>query len=84
MTVKHTTKDGRKILISDMDDGHLLNTIKWIERHAKEGFYVNDGCGSHKDYYYDETYYQGEEALEHLNYSFYVKEANKRGITNVL
>ena len=44
MTVEHITRDGTAMLISDMDDGHLLNTIKWIERRAKEGFYVN--CGS--------------------------------------
>ena len=87
MTVKHITKDGREMLIADMDDGHLLNTIKWIERRANEGFYVKCGFAygdSHKDYYYDEYHYQGEEALEHLNYSSYVEEANKRGIINVL
>ena len=87
MTVKHITKDGREMLISDMDDKHLLNTIKWIGRRAKEGFYVKCGFAygdSHKDYYYDEYHYQGKEAQEHLNYSSYVEEANKRGITNVL
>lgn len=84
MTVKHTTKDGREMSIAGMDDKHLLNTIKWIESRAKEGFYVKYSCGSNKYYYYDEYHYQGKEALEHLNYSSYVEEANKRGITNVL
>jgi hypothetical protein len=86
MTVEHITRDGTAMLISDMDDGHLLNTIKWIERRAKEGFYVKCGFSygdSHEDYYYDEPYYQGEEALKHLNYSSYVEEAYKRGLTNV-
>lgn len=84
MTVEHITRDGTAMLISDMDDGHLLNTIKWLERRAKEGvksevgFY--DPCGT--DHYYDENTYYGEEALEFLNYSFYVEEAYKRGITN--
>jgi hypothetical protein len=82
MTVEHITRDGTAMLISDMDDGHLLNTIKWIERSAKEGFYVNCGFSCGDSCYYDDYYYQGEEALEHLNYSFYVVEAYKRGITN--
>jgi hypothetical protein len=80
--MKHTTKDGREMNIADMDDGHLLNTIKWIERRAKEGvksevgFY--DSCGT--DHYYDEITYYGEEALEFLNYSSYVEEANRRNL----
>lgn len=86
MTVKHITKDGGEMLISEMDDGHLLNTIKWIERRAKEGVQRNvgfyDPFGAEN--YYDSYMLSFEEALEFLNYSSYVEEANKRGITNVL
>lgn len=86
MTLKHTTKDGREMHISDMDDGHLLNTIKWMERRAKEGvvFRTGDCRVGYEDCYYDEDLYYGKEALYRLNYSSYVEEANKRGITNVL
>ena len=82
MTDKHTTKDGREMNISDMDDGHLLNTIKLLERRAKEGvksavgFYDPEG----QDHYYEEDTYYGEEALYRLNYSSYVEEANRRAI----
>lgn len=30
------TKDGRRIRICDMDDRHLLNTIRFLDRKAKE------------------------------------------------
>jgi len=36
-----TTKDGREIEVSDMEDSHLLNTIKFIKRRLKE---INKQC----------------------------------------
>ena len=86
MTVKHITKDGREMLISEMDDDHLLNTIRLLERRAKDGVVFRTGdCGvGYEDCYYEEDLYYGKAALYRLNYSFYVEEANKRGITNVL
>jgi len=33
----HTTKDGEKIRLEDMDDRHLINTIKMLQRLAEKG-----------------------------------------------
>ena len=34
--MKWKTRDGREIEISKMSDGHLLNTIKFLERNAEK------------------------------------------------
>ena len=35
MKRKWKTKDGRKLWIKDMDNNHLLNTLRFLERGAK-------------------------------------------------
>lgn len=35
-----TTKSGETIHISKMSTSHILNTIKYIERHDKEDYYL--------------------------------------------
>lgn len=71
----HATKDGKEILISDIDDQHLLNTIALIQRKAEEGIVVRRGS----DTFYDEDHLYGRDARDELNYQAYVNEAIKRG-----
>lgn len=31
-----TTSDGREVLVSEMTDRHLINALKWLQRHIQE------------------------------------------------
>lgn len=73
----HTTKEGRKIALSDLELGHLNNICKFLLRRAKEGVAIPyGGEDSFDDMDYEVIY--GEEALQHLNYYQYKKELDKR------
>ena len=77
----HRTKYGGKVLISDMKDSHLVNTIKLLERMSIEGQTVRYGGGvCAEDIWYDEDTFFGKEALDILNYDSYKKELDKRNI----
>lgn len=83
----HKCKDGRIVDIRGisneypkMDDQHLLNTINYIKKRAKEGIMIRQGGGSDTDFWYDEDILFGKEAKKHLNYKKYKKEAIKRGL----
>jgi hypothetical protein len=62
----HTTKEGNKIKLSDLELYHLKNIIRWIERKSADGVW------------YDEDTYYGEEALKKLNYYDYKAELGRR------
>ncbi len=75
----HKTKDGKKILIKDMELDHLKNTIRCFERMASEGITVRSGGGSTaEDMWYEEDVYEGEKALRYLNYYEYKAELSRR------
>lgn len=75
----HTTKDGKKIKLCDLELSHLENIIKWIEKKAKEGLKVRLAGGSGADdFYYDELTYYGKDAKNLLNLEDYKKELKNR------
>jgi hypothetical protein len=75
----HTTKDGRKIKISEMTTDHLINQIKFIEKKAKEGITTRCGGGScAEDFWMDEEVYTGKEVKKFFNYKAYKAELKKR------
>lgn len=75
----HRTKNGQKILLTDLETDHLQNIIKWIERKAKEGFTVRMGGGTGgEDIWYDEETYYGEKAKRELNFLDYKSELERR------
>jgi hypothetical protein len=80
----HKTKNGQLIPISELEDDHLLNIIRFYQKKAKEGLlvcYRSPGpTNDTDDHFFDIVY--GEEALENLGYYFYVEEAEKRFRSN--
>ena len=76
----HTTKEGNKIKLEDLELSHLKNIIKWIDRKAAEGVTVRMGGGGVDvdDCWYEEETYYGEDVRRDFNYYHYVAELNKR------
>lgn len=75
----HTTKEGNKIKLSDLELYHLKNIIKWIERKSDEGItFIYGGGNCAEDMWCDEDTYYGEEALKKLNYYDYKAELGRR------
>ena len=78
----HITQDGEKIAITKMTDDHLINTILYQQRKAKEGVrvvYGSMGIGDNEPFY-DEDWYFGDSALEIMHHNEYLAEAKRRGI----
>lgn len=75
----HVTKDGQRIQLSKLDDGHLQNILNLLRRKAKEGIKVRYGGGTTPDdMWYDEDILTGEQALKKLNYYEYLAEQERR------
>jgi len=78
------TQNGEEIAYKDLEDSHLLNILKWIERRAENGMTVQEGGGGWdtEDMSYNEYDIEGDEVLERFDYKGLKKEAKKRKIIN--
>ena len=78
------TKEGEEIKISEMDDLHLLNTIRFLEKRANQGIKRVYSCGyeANNDFETGDTeIVYGQEALDSIEeYPYLLKEAKKRGL----
>jgi hypothetical protein len=75
----HTTKEGRKIKLSNLELNHLKNIIRWIERKSVEGLTISIGGGTcAEDMWCDEYTIYGEKVFKKLNYYDYKAELSKR------
>jgi hypothetical protein len=70
----HTTKDGERIPLSQLENRHLINIIKFIKRRAEGGVDKFGGVFGN----IEEDMLYGLEALEYLNYDIYVNELERR------
>ena len=76
----HKTKDGKKILLSDLELSHLENIIKWIEKKAIDGLTIRHGGSGNcaEDMWYDEDTLYGKKAKKEMNYKDYISELERR------
>ena len=81
-----TTKDGQKILIEEMTDQHLLNTIAFLERVHQEEIAAAWSClstlrGEMAQFYCENDIDKLEsEESNHPQYDDLVEEAMSRGL----
>lgn len=81
MTFQHQTANGGIISLSEMSDKHLLNTLKFLQRRAREGVVLRYGGGAEdNDIWYEEEHLNYEDSLLHLNYKVYEDEAKRRNL----
>ena len=86
-TKKWTCKDGTRVRIKDMGDDHLVNTIKWLQRHhqyeiaAAYSVASTFSGESMASYYADQDidYMEQEESMHPL-YNDLVEEAERRNL----
>lgn len=78
------TINGDEIPYNKLEDSHLLNILKFIERKAKNGitvFVVGGGMGwDGDDIWCDEYEIEGEEVLERYDYKGLTEEAKLRNL----
>ena len=77
---KWETKEGKEIPYKKLEDSHLINILRWINRRAISGMTVTEGGGGPDpdDFWYDEYEIEGKEVLERYDHKGLLKEARKR------
>ena len=80
MVKKWVTSTGDEIPYRELETGHIVNIIKWIERKAREGITLQFGGGGPdpEDMYYDEEYIEGKEVFDRYDYKGLKKELENR------
>lgn len=76
----HKDINGRKYVLSELTDNHLLNIINNNRKSAKRGILVECNVYNYNDEsmeYHDELL-KDEKALIELNQNKYIQEANRR------
>ena len=78
----HECADGTTMHIRDMDDSHLMNTIRLFKRSIKGGLEVVIGGMSIGDDepWCDTEVLTGDDAYEYLSMDLYEYEAKRRGL----
>ena len=78
--MKHVTKEGIIMLIANMSDSHLTNTIAMIKRKAAQGISIAYGAPDFETpgLYYDEYELWGREAEKYLGLDNYTDELDRR------
>ncbi len=74
------TQHGLEIPYRKLEDGHLLNILRWIKRIAYSGILVNSGaCFIDIDEsWHTEQYIEGDEVKELYDYDGLLAEAKRR------
>lgn len=77
-----TTKEGKEIEYTKLEDSHLLNILAYIQNRSEEGIkmmYGGSGFDIDDCDYHEETIY-GKEVLDEYDYDGLLKERKRRGI----
>ena len=76
----HTTKDGRKIPIKELEIHHLTNIVNAIKKKAKSGMIIKryGGGMDSEEIWYDEELIRGRKVKKLFHYKSYKRELKRR------
>lgn len=79
------TKNGKEIPYNKLENSHLLNILKFIERRAKEGVWTGGGSyyGEGDNDFWEEILF-GKQVKDFFNYYYLRSLAKKRGLIKII